>query len=151
MTFDASEKFVGPMPVKEFLKEFVPEAHEIRPTDEILFGESTASRHEDSFIQAIKTAGLCPKLKLNNTATSQDGPYRLKPDISVYSSNPRRCDGSGTSLEEGKLLDWKTIDMWIENKDKADIFHDVEVMKKRGDEAEGHIRFSDTLTERVAR
>ncbi|KAI0292369.1 hypothetical protein B0F90DRAFT_278101 [Multifurca ochricompacta] len=137
MTFDASEKFVGPMPVEEFLKEFVPEARETRPTGGILFGKSTASQHENAFIQAIKTAGLCPKLKFNNTTTSQDPPYRLKPDISVYSSNPCRSD-------EGKLLNWKTMEMWIENKSKDDIFRDMETMKKRGDEAKSHIRFSDT-------
>ncbi|KAI0296764.1 hypothetical protein B0F90DRAFT_1939257 [Multifurca ochricompacta] len=36
------------------------------------------------------------------------------------------------------------MEMWIENKNKADIFRDMKVMKKRGDEAKSHIRFSDS-------
>jgi hypothetical protein len=50
MARDACEKFVGPMPVDEFLLEFVPEATEVRPADEIMFPAHSVSQNEDDFV-----------------------------------------------------------------------------------------------------
>jgi hypothetical protein len=50
MTREACEKFVGPMPVDKFLLDFIPEAPEARPTNEILFSHSSVSENEDAFV-----------------------------------------------------------------------------------------------------
>jgi hypothetical protein len=50
MTFDLCEKFVGPMPVNVFLKEFVPEAPAARPHDNFTFCEDSVSQNEDEFV-----------------------------------------------------------------------------------------------------
>ncbi|KAH9992540.1 hypothetical protein BJV74DRAFT_834732 [Russula compacta] len=49
MTQDACEKFVGPMPIVQFLSDFIPKANEPRPTNEIDFTLPSASRNEDQF------------------------------------------------------------------------------------------------------
>ncbi|KAI0297791.1 hypothetical protein B0F90DRAFT_1669320 [Multifurca ochricompacta] len=111
MTFDASEKFVGPMPIDKFLSEF---------------------------IQAIDASGLCPNLKFVNTTTSQKGPYRLKPDISVYS-------GNGIGPDNPNSLDWRAVDLWIENKgERSDIFRTHAEMKKAEEHVESHIRWTNS-------
>jgi hypothetical protein len=50
MASDACNKFVGPMPVDEFLLEFVPEAAEKRPVNEIGFSGATVSQKEALFV-----------------------------------------------------------------------------------------------------
>ncbi|KAI0297805.1 hypothetical protein B0F90DRAFT_1819123 [Multifurca ochricompacta] len=138
MTFDASEKFVGPMPIDKFLSEFVPKAHKPRPTNTISFTQSTVSQHENEFIQAIDASGLCPNLKFVNTTTSQKGPYRLKPDISVYS-------GNGIGPDNPNSLDWRAVDLWIENKgERSDIFRTHAEMKKAEEHVKSHVRWTNT-------
>ncbi|KAH9960890.1 hypothetical protein BC827DRAFT_1384148 [Russula dissimulans] len=133
MARDACEKFVGPMPVDEFLLEFVPEATEVRPADKIMFLAPSVSQNEDYFIRAIEASGLCPKLKFINTTTRPDGQYGLKPDISIYSDNHLPDD-----LETER---WKTLDLWVEKKNSDDdIFRTVDEMRRKVSPVERHIK-----------
>ncbi len=50
MTREACDKFVGPMPVNEFLLEFVPEADGKRPANEISFSDKSVSQKEKTFV-----------------------------------------------------------------------------------------------------
>ena len=50
MTHDACEKFVGPMPVDEFLKDFVPKAPKNRPANKITFSHSSISGNDNEFV-----------------------------------------------------------------------------------------------------
>ena len=50
MTFDICNKFVGPMPVKDFLEEFVPNAPTPRPQSEFAFHEPCVSQNENKFV-----------------------------------------------------------------------------------------------------
>ena len=50
MTFDTCEKFVGPMPVKLFLQEFIPEAPIPRPKGDVTLSQSSVSQNEDEFV-----------------------------------------------------------------------------------------------------
>jgi len=50
MARDACEKFVGPMPVDEFLLEFVPKATQVRPADQIMFSHHSVSQNEEDFV-----------------------------------------------------------------------------------------------------
>ncbi|KAI0291947.1 hypothetical protein B0F90DRAFT_304810 [Multifurca ochricompacta] len=145
MTFDACEKFVGPMPVHTFLAEFLPKAHESRPTNQFLFTHSTVSKNENEFIKAIEASGLCPKLKFVNTTSSPDGEYRLKPDISIYSNLPNHSHWHEHSAgsKKAKLLNWRAVDLWIENKGKdEDIFIPLEEMRKDEEDLESHVQWT---------
>ncbi|KAI0295342.1 hypothetical protein B0F90DRAFT_1927599, partial [Multifurca ochricompacta] len=144
MTFDASEKFVGPMPVHTFLAEFLPKARESRPTNQILFTHSTVSKNENEFA-TIETSGLCPKLKFVNTTSSPDGEYRLKPDISIYSNLPNHSywHEHSAGSKKAKLLNWRAVDLWVENKGKdEDIFLSLEEMRKDENNLESHIQWT---------
>jgi hypothetical protein len=50
MTREACDKFVGPMPVDQFLSEFVPETTKKRPCNRIRFSHSSVSRKEEAFV-----------------------------------------------------------------------------------------------------
>ena len=50
LTREACEKFVGPMPVKEFLSEFIPESTNKRPANKIKFSHSSVSQKEAAFV-----------------------------------------------------------------------------------------------------
>ena len=156
MTQDACEKFVGPMPIVEFLLEFIPEASKARPMNKIDFVLPSVSRNEDQFIghstskeismftplqiRAIKKSGLCPNLKFIDTTAHQDGPFPLKPDISIYSDYP---DDSPVSQW---FLDWKTVDLWVENKNSSDdIFCSLTKMESKDEidsDLESHIKWT---------
>jgi hypothetical protein len=58
MTREACEKFVGPMPVNEFLSEFVPEAAEKRPANEISFSDASISQKEEKFVSHRVPRGI---------------------------------------------------------------------------------------------
>ena len=51
MTFDNCDRFVGPMPVQDFLEHFLPssEAPASRPKGEFAFSEPSVSRNESEF------------------------------------------------------------------------------------------------------
>ena len=79
-------------------------------------------------ILAIEKSGLCLNLKFINTTTHQDGPFPLKPDISIYSDCPSNRPASQW------FLDWKTVDLWIENKNSNDdIFCSLAKMESKDD------------------
>ena len=75
-------------------------------------------------IHAIEASGLCPQLKFINTTSPQDGPSRLKPDISIY-SGAHSGDLMAAHTKGQKLLNWKAIDVWVENMN-----HDDDVLRK---------------------
>ena len=50
MTREACDKFVGPMPVNEFLSEFIPETTQKRPLNSIRFSHSSVSQKEKTFV-----------------------------------------------------------------------------------------------------
>jgi len=152
MTREAWEKFVGPMPIDLFLSEFTPRASTERPANGLAFSHSSVSQNEDGFvrsfaitgvfytyaydgqIRAIEESPLCPNIKFINTSR-QDGRHRLKPDISIYSpDNP----------QSQRFLDWKVVDLWVENKkSNEDIFCNLTVMRKQEAE-DGHIRWTNS-------
>ena len=58
MTREACEKFVGPMPVKKFLSEFVPKAAKQRPANETGFHHPSASQKENEFVSRLISRGI---------------------------------------------------------------------------------------------
>jgi hypothetical protein len=58
MLCEASEKFVGPVPVDEFLSEFVPEAAEKRPANEINFPDASISQRGEKFVSHSTPSGI---------------------------------------------------------------------------------------------
>src|SRR5260221_10072789 len=50
MTFDICNKFVGPMPVNEFLQEFVLDTPAPRPQGEFSFRKPRVSQNENQFV-----------------------------------------------------------------------------------------------------
>jgi hypothetical protein len=58
MTCEGYEKFVGPMPVNEFLLEFVPEAAEKRPANEVSFSDASISQKEENFVSHGIPSGI---------------------------------------------------------------------------------------------
>ena len=93
-------------------------------------------------ILAIEKSGLCLNLKFINTTTCQDGPFPLKPDISIYSD----CPSDGPTSQ--RFLDWKTVDLWIENKNSNnDIFHSLTKMESKdkvNGDLESHIKWTNS-------
>ena len=90
-------------------------------------------------IHAIEASGLCPKLKFISTTSPQDGPLSLKPDISIF-SGIHFDDAAATLPESQKLLNWETIELWVENMDHDDdIFLDLEKMKEGEEEEDGDL------------
>ena len=58
MTREACEKFVGPMPVKKFLSEFVPKSAKKRPSYKFSFDHSSASQNENEFVSRLVSKGI---------------------------------------------------------------------------------------------
>jgi hypothetical protein len=53
------EKFVGPMPVNEFLSEFVPEAAEKRPASDVSFSDAASSLQKvEKFVSHRAPSGI---------------------------------------------------------------------------------------------
>ncbi|TFY71106.1 hypothetical protein EVG20_g1881, partial [Dentipellis fragilis] len=97
---DMHKQFVGPMPVADFLKDFVPKAPTPCPLSGDVFGKlkahddnaqkcdragATKRSFEDSFIDAVNETGICPDLALFNTTSNPvaEYVYDKTPDISV--------------------------------------------------------------------
>jgi hypothetical protein len=53
LTFDMCEQFVGPMPVKDFLKEFIRDAPTARPQGSFEFSKSLVSQNENEFARLL--------------------------------------------------------------------------------------------------
>ncbi|KAF8502581.1 hypothetical protein F5888DRAFT_1103862 [Russula emetica] len=141
MTREACDKFVGPMPVNEFLSEFVPEAAGKRPANKISFSYASVSQKEKSFIDAMKSSGLCPELTFKNTTSSQDLSKKQKPDIAIY----WKLSGNH---DRQRNLDFKAVDLWIENKNKSDdIFRTLTELKREDNkdgDLESHVRWTNS-------
>jgi hypothetical protein len=91
----------------------------------------------------MEATGLCPQLKFVDTTVSQDrSKKKQKPDISIYWKFP------GDKHDSERGLDFKAVDLWIENKNKNDdIFRTLTELKedeeKDGD-LESHIRWTNS-------
>ena len=58
MTREACDKFVGPMPLNEFLSEFVPATTKKRPPKNIKFSPSSVSQKEEKFVSYRTSSGI---------------------------------------------------------------------------------------------
>ena len=58
MTFDICDQFLGPMPVKDFLEEFIREAPTARPQGSFAFSKSSVSQNEKEFARLLHFAGV---------------------------------------------------------------------------------------------
>ena len=97
-------------------------------------------------IHAIEASCLCPQLKFIKTTSPQDGPSRLKPDISIY-SGAHPDDPMAAHAEGQKLLNWMAIDVWVENMNRDDdIFRDLEKMNEEEEDGdlESHIEWTQS-------
>jgi hypothetical protein len=120
--------------------------HRMRTNSQVpLHSDMIACLHL-SQIEAIEASGLCPQLQFINTTSQQDGPFRLKPDISIYSGTHSDSGPPAAHTESQKLLNWKAIDLWVENKNHDDdIFRDLEKMKEEDEtdeDLESHIEWT---------
>jgi len=99
-----------------------------------------------SQISAIEASDLCSKLKFVNTTHRPDGPYRLKPDIAIYSDTP--SDDPSDDPTSPRFLDWKAVDLWVENKNnKDDIFRalaEMETDEENGEDLESHVKWTNS-------
>ena len=90
----------------------------------------------------MKASGLCPKLKFENTTTGRERSKKEKPDIAIY------CHPSGEKDDSKRGLDFKTLDLWIENKKKdGDIFRtltELKKLEKKDGDLESHIRWTNS-------
>ncbi|KAA1467094.1 hypothetical protein DENSPDRAFT_227085 [Dentipellis sp. KUC8613] len=103
---DMAGQFLGPMPVREFLDEFLPKQSTPRPTDI----SSVEFESETKFAKAIMDANICPDFEFHNTAGTRDKtfPDAFKPNISVI---PKRSDAS-----EPPNTNWTNIELFIDCK-----------------------------------
>jgi hypothetical protein len=90
----------------------------------------------------MESSGLCPELKFKDTSSSQDrSKKKQKPDIAIYWKRPG-------SYDRGRNLDFKAVDLWIENKNKNnDIFRTLTELKKadkKDGDLESHIRWTNS-------
>ncbi|KAA1467193.1 hypothetical protein DENSPDRAFT_832184 [Dentipellis sp. KUC8613] len=127
-------QFLGPMPVEEFLKAFVPEAATPCPFKGNAFdGEKKPGvEYETHFAQAIAQANICPDLEFHNTCHQKDTSfvYVYMPDISVI---PKRCSDSISTTTEAQgppqghraqtqtpskrsETEWANLELYIERK-----------------------------------
>ncbi|KAI9437125.1 hypothetical protein F5148DRAFT_1154424, partial [Russula earlei] len=155
MTWDVCDKFVGPMPIAEFLSEFVPEASQARKTERIIsFDKRSVSHNEDHFVsphiqggihahvhdryrQSKRPASLIISHFVNTTA-KQDKAILGRPDIVIY----RKREGHQEN-EQLTSLDWRAVDVWIENKKgKEDIFRNLTHMRREAG-VECHVRWTE--------
>jgi hypothetical protein len=91
----------------------------------------------------MEASGLCPKLKFVDTTASQDRlKKKQKPDISIY------WKLAVDKHDSGRGLDFKAVELWIENKNKnGDIFRTLTELKKDEEEdgdLESHIRWTNS-------
>jgi hypothetical protein len=94
----------------------------------------------------MESSGLCPELKFKNTSSGGDvSKKKQKPDIAIYwkPQVPGNHD-----RERGLPVDFKAVDLWIENKNKDnDIFRTLTELK-RDDEKDGdlesHVRWTNS-------
>ncbi|KAI0066541.1 hypothetical protein BV25DRAFT_1397382, partial [Artomyces pyxidatus] len=127
---DMAGMFVGPMPIDQFLEDFVPKSGEARPAAPIPFELPTQKdKYEDEFIRAMDATTLCPGLIFCNTKHTAGKEYYIdrKPDISVFrrtsqSDAPRSAD------------EWREVELVVEVKQlDEDPFADPDTTLKSED------------------
>ena len=92
----------------------------------------------------MESSGLCPELKFEDTSSSRDvSKKKQKPDITIYWKP--RVPGSH---DREWVLDFKAVDLWIENKKKDDDIFRTLMELKRDDEKDGdlesHLRWTNS-------
>ncbi len=90
----------------------------------------------------MESSGLCPELKFKNTTSSPDrSKKKQKPDIAIYWKRSGNYDSK-------RNLDFKAVDLWIENKkEETDIFRTLTELKKddeKDGDLESHIRWTNS-------
>jgi hypothetical protein len=90
----------------------------------------------------MESSGLCPELNFKNTSSRRDhSKKKQKPDIAIYWKHPG-------SHDRERDLDFKAVDLWIENKNKNDdIFRTLTDLKRddtKDGDLESHIRWTNS-------
>ncbi|KAI0044091.1 hypothetical protein FA95DRAFT_1608825 [Auriscalpium vulgare] len=82
---DMQYMFVGPVPLAQFLEDFVPSAPGVRPANSIDMAMEGRD-YENKFIAAVHASEICPNLVFVNTTSKGDKNYEevRKPDISAF-------------------------------------------------------------------
>ncbi|KAH7902868.1 hypothetical protein BJ138DRAFT_259594, partial [Hygrophoropsis aurantiaca] len=134
--------WIGPMPVAEFMEEYMTcqNLEPIQDASEVFTslwqnGPLTEKILEENFINILDTSGRFPGFKLVNTSYHPDKNTGLKPDACVYTADYD---------ESGKRADFRTLDMFLEFKasDGHDLFND------RGASYEDFCTSDDTKVDR---
>ncbi|ETW82699.1 hypothetical protein HETIRDRAFT_382749 [Heterobasidion irregulare TC 32-1] len=131
-----AHEFVGPMPVEDFFKAFMNPG---RPYTEPSLPKQWRGKFraklikklgfENSFINAVNRAEICPDLVLVNTTKERDDQFWRKPDITVYK---RPYNGPPTT-------DFERMELHIERKTASeDPFSDPKSRKSRQEHSFEH-------------
>ncbi|KAI0273356.1 hypothetical protein BC834DRAFT_204192 [Gloeopeniophorella convolvens] len=100
----AQAKFVGPMPVNEFLDEFVPRVPDERPL-------ICNPVNEENLIDTIRDAGICPNLVFVNAAEDPHERFEPEPDVAIFSRS-RFCTEAH----------WSSAELWLQMRREDDDF-----------------------------
>ncbi|KAA1467093.1 hypothetical protein DENSPDRAFT_226952 [Dentipellis sp. KUC8613] len=103
-------QFVGPMPVQEFLDEFLPKSSTSRPTNIKPFDFELVKGFETKFVKAAMDANICPNFEFHDTTNTRDEtfPDAFKPDIAII---PKRSDTS-----QPPDTNWANVELFIDCK-----------------------------------
>ncbi|KAI0066746.1 hypothetical protein BV25DRAFT_1820814 [Artomyces pyxidatus] len=114
--------FVGPMPVKQFLKDFLPAAPRPRPRGNLKFrSKLTQKTFEQQFACAVNDSLFCPSLEFVDTKHKGGRNFRSirKPDISACL---RDLDPAPQARDR---VDWPEMEIHLEVKpEDGDLFVD---------------------------
>ncbi|TFY69239.1 hypothetical protein EVG20_g3229 [Dentipellis fragilis] len=137
-------QFLGPMPVQDFLDEFLPKPSTPCPTNLEPFDFEAVKGFETEFAEAAMDANVCPNFEFHDITNTKDKtfPDALKPDISII---PKRSDASGPPD-----TNWTNIELFIERKPHlSDPFRDPapEVDRKKHQ----FVKYTNAATENRGR
>ncbi|TFY79824.1 hypothetical protein EWM64_g4186 [Hericium alpestre] len=135
-----ASQFIGPMPLTQFFKDFVPSAPKPFPAPGNVFEDilDGPGKFEDRFIRAVERAKLCPTVQFVNSTDRPDTDlfYQTKVDMSGHRhpSSPESSPTSAIALpsldhsdsERTSFLgkaDWSIMEIGFEVKPK-DAFQD---------------------------
>ncbi|KAI9508742.1 hypothetical protein F5148DRAFT_1148826 [Russula earlei] len=120
MAGDACEKFVGPMPICEFLSEFIPKASQDRPAINFNFEHNSVSQNEGHF----------DPLRSHWTGKYNDSAYKICSQLITYASTLHHSQFHLFSFaiilfgKSGRLLQWDCSSLiysepfyWVEKHD----------------------------------
>ncbi|TFY75142.1 hypothetical protein EWM64_g8871, partial [Hericium alpestre] len=108
---DMKGEYVGPMPVGDFIKDFLPlpEGRPRMPRLKKSFLHIGTKTSEDDIVGAINNSGLCSRLVFYNT--SQGGDYS-NPDMSSYDRS--------VNVEQSGVIVWPPMELFMERKPKEE-------------------------------